>query len=316
MESSALVDPELLPLLEFLPAFSWSAETLDNARSILERMSEAVPLPDLPVEVSTRSVPRNGEEGEVTVFIFRPRGVRGLLPAMLDIHGGGYIAGSAKMNSVRNITLAHDLGCVVVSVDYRLAPEAPYPAALNDCYTALRWLNDNAASLCVDTARIAISGESAGGGLTAALGLLARDRGEIPLAAQILTYPMLDDRTASTVTHNIYTGEFVWDAASNRFGWECYLGSAPGGAVEGYSVPGRFEDLAGLPPTFIAIGQLDLFVGENIDYARRLIEVGVPTELHIYAGAFHGFDFAPNSSSAASYAAAVRAALTRAFKTA
>jgi acetyl esterase/lipase len=180
---------------------------------------------------------------------------------------------------------------LVVSVDYRLAPETPFPGALEDNYAALKWMNLNAASLGIDPKRIAIGGESAGGGHAAMLAIAAQDRGEYALAFQLLIYPMLDDRTGSTKPAPEHIGHFLWNSGSNRFGWESLLGMAPGSAnPPAGSVPARVKDLSGLPPTFIGVGALDLFVDEDVDYARRLIAAGVPTELLVVPGAYHGFN--------------------------
>jgi triacylglycerol lipase len=191
--------------------------------------------------------------------------------------------------------LAEALGCVIVSVDYRLAPETAFPGAIEDCYAGLTWTVAHAAELNIDTARLGVMGESAGGGLAAALALLARDRGEIALAFQVLTYPMLDDRTCTRAPHP-YAGEFLWTPRNNRYGWRALLGEEPGGPkVSPYAAPARADDLSGLPPTFLMTGALDLFVDENIDYARRLVAAGVPTEFHVYPGAFHAFDAWPGA---------------------
>src|SRR5262249_3838498 len=181
-------------------------------------------------------------------------------------------------------------GAVVVSVDYRLAPETPHPGPVEDCYAGLAWLHENAGALGVDRTRLAITGESAGGGLAAATGLLARDRKQIPIAFQHLVFPMLDDRTTTQDAPSPYIGEFVWTRAANLFGWTALLGRAPGGAdVSPYAAAARMEDVSNLPPTYLACGAIDLFLEENLDYARRLIRAGVPTEMHIYPGAPHGF---------------------------
>jgi acetyl esterase/lipase len=206
------------------------------------------------------------------------------------------------------------LGCVVVAPDYRLAPETIFPGAVEDCYAALKWLYANAAELGGDRDRIAIGGESAGGGLTAALALLARDRGEVPIIHQQLIYPMLDDRSPSS-THP-YTGEFGWTRERNRFGWAALLGHAPGGPdTSPYAAAARAETLAGLPPTFIGVGSLDLFLEENVAYAMRLTEAGVPVELHVYPGAFHGSDLVSAARLTQKHARdqveALRAAFTR-----
>jgi acetyl esterase/lipase len=186
-----------------------------------------------------------------------------------------------------------EIGCVVVSVDYRLAPDTPHPGPVEDCYAALRWFHANAAALGVDSGRIAIGGESAGGGLAAALALLARDRAEVPVVFQLLIYPMLDDRTVISPEPHPFAGEFIWTAQSNRFGWRALLGQEPGSpGVSPYAAAARAENLAGLPPAFVSVGALDLFLDENIAYAQRLLRAGVPSELHVYPGAYHGFDLA------------------------
>jgi acetyl esterase/lipase len=192
--------------------------------------------------------------------------------------------------------LARRLECAIVSVDYRLAPETRFAGSLEDNYAALRWLHANAAELGVDPTRIGVLGESAGGCHATLLAITARDRGEIRLALQMLIYPMLDDRTGSTRSVPAHIGRILWTAESNRFCWAAFLGCEPGGRnVPAGAVPARVENLAGLPPTFVGVGALDLFVREDIDYARRLINAGVPTELVVMPGAFHGFDAAESA---------------------
>lgn len=211
-------------------------------------------------------------------------------PALLWIHGGGMVIGHARMDARFCAHVARELGMIVASVEYRLAPEHPYPTPLEDCYTALSWL---AAQPDVDPARIAIGGASAGGGLAAGLALLARDRAEIRPAFQLLVYPMLDDRT--TVRTGIDESRLrVWSPANNRFGWQSYLGPhlTPGqpDGVPHPAAPARAEDLTGLPPAWIGVGTHDLFHDEDVAYAERLRQAGVPCDLHIVPGAYHGFD--------------------------
>jgi acetyl esterase/lipase len=248
------------------------------------------------VEPVAHTVP--GPEGapDVGVLVYRPEGASGPLPCIYHIHGGGYVAGTAAMMTVPLGQLIATLGgCVAVSVDYRLAPENPFPASIEDCYAGLAWTFAHAEELGIDPARIGVMGESAGGGLAAALALLARDRGEYKLAFQHLTYPMLDDRTCTAAEPHPFAGEYLWTAPNNLFGWASLLGEAPGGpGVSPYASPARAESLAGLPPTYIATGALDLFVEEDLEYARRLLRDGVPVELHVFPGAIHGFDMAPN----------------------
>ncbi|HTU04804.1 MAG TPA: alpha/beta hydrolase fold domain-containing protein [Trebonia sp.] len=230
---------------------------------------------------------RPGDPG-VPVRLHRERAVAEPRPCLISIHGGGYVIGSHLGDDGRFDRWAPALRCVGVSVGYRLAPETPFPGPLEDCYAALRWAHDNAADLGIDRGRIGIIGGSAGGGLAAALALLARDRAEIPVAFQALSYPMLDDRQS---TRSAQAGAPVWVAASNQFGWRSYLsGRVAGDDIPGYAVPARAEDLAGLPPALITVGDLDGLMDEDIDYARRLIMAGVPTDLHVFADGAHAFD--------------------------
>lgn len=203
-------------------------------------------------------------------------------PGLLWIHGGGYVIGSAAQDDPLCRRFARELGVTVVAVDYRLAPEYPYPIPLEDCYGALAWL---AALPSVDPARVAIGGASAGGGLAAALALLARDRGEIPVAAQLLVYPMIDDRSA-TAPGLDDPNHRLWTQKANVFGWNSYLGNAD----PNVAVPGRRDDLAGLPPAWVGVGTNDLFHDEDLAYAERLDAAGVPCETEVVPGAFHGFD--------------------------
>jgi acetyl esterase/lipase len=179
--------------------------------------------------------------------------------------------------------------CVGVSVEYRLAPETPYPGPLDDCYAGLRWTRDHAAELGVDPDRIGVAGVSAGGGLAAALVLLARDRGEVRVAFQLLECPMLDDR--QTTSSSRREGLPIWSRESNMFGWQSYLGDLYGGDVPAYAAPARATDLTGLPPALVIVGGADGFRDEDIEYALRLNQAGVPTELHVLPGAPHGVQF-------------------------
>ena len=209
------------------------------------------------------------------------------------------------------------LDCIIVTVDYRLAPETPFPGALEDNYAALKWLHANAADLGIDPMRIAIQGESAGGGHAAMLAIAARDRAEVPILFQCLTYPMFDDRTGSSRPVPGHVGTYCWTAKYNRMGWSALLGvSAGSDQVPSGAVPARAEDLSGLPATFIWVGAIDLFVDEDIDFARRLIACGVPTELVVVPGVYHGFDGAsPGATVTIDYKMAMLKALARAFGT-
>lgn len=214
------------------------------------------------------------------VRMFRPVGVTEPAPALLWIHGGGYVIGAARQDDALCHRFSTRLGVTVASVEYRLAPEHPYPAPLDDCYSALTWLTGLPS---VDSRRVAIGGASAGGGLAAALALLARDRAEIKPAFQLLVYPMLDDRSSATADNPNYR---MWNPRSNRFGWTAYLGDAD----PQVAVPARRTDLSGLPPAWIGVGTHDLFHDEDLAYAERLRAAGVPCDVDVVPGAFHGFD--------------------------
>jgi triacylglycerol lipase len=220
-----LIDPSLLPGLDYMPPLDLTQENLPAIRAGLDQMSAMAPEPaDGGVTWREDRLP----DGPL-VRIYTPDGATGPRPAILHVHGGGYVVGSVRTNHLANIELAAAAAAVIVSVDYRLAPETVAPGAVEDCYAALRWLHENAADLGVDPARIAIRGESAGGGLAAALALLARDRGGPAIAHQNLIYPMLDDRTCITRMPD-HLGAFVWTPQANSFGWRALLGQEPGGA--------------------------------------------------------------------------------------
>uniref|UniRef100_B0SW96 Alpha/beta hydrolase fold-3 domain protein n=1 Tax=Caulobacter sp. (strain K31) TaxID=366602 RepID=B0SW96_CAUSK len=262
--------------------------------------------------VTTRQIRGPLGADTLRVFLINAPGKAGR-PAILHIHGGGYILGSptTEIPNLQRIAAAQD--CVIVSVDYRLAPETRFPGALEDNYAALEWLHENAEALGVDRRRVIVMGESAGGGHAAALAIAARDRGQFKLAGQVLVYPMLDDRTGSVHQPPPDQGRYVWTPEQNRLGWGALLG-VPAGSPnppQG-SVPARVEDLSGLPPTFIAVGGLDLFLQEDIDYARRLLDSGVPTELLVVPGAYHAFPFiVPGAQVSRRFLASIDAAITR-----
>lgn len=315
MASKHLVDPELLGLIEQLPAFQFDPATLPQTRAMMEafRAASAPPTPD-GVEVSERTVPGPAGAPDVRVVISRPRERTAGAPGILHIHGGGYVMGTPGMGLATDAIYALELGATVVSIDYRLAPETPFPGPIEDCYAALRWLHAEADALGVDRARLVITGESAGGGLGAALALLTRDRGEVPVAFQHLIFPMLDDRTVVHPDPSPLFGEFVWNASANLFGWTSLLGGPPGGPdVSPYAAPARAQDLSGLPPTFMICGALDLFLEEDLEYARRLIRAGVPTEFHVYPGAPHAFMVVEDAQVTRAFARDSLAALKRAL---
>jgi acetyl esterase/lipase len=275
--------------------------------------AEVAPLADVPY--FQRHAPVGAGHPDVALYAINVRPGVKRSAAILHTHGGGQIAGTAKSEIRRLQLLAKRLDCVIVTVEYRLSPEATYEASIEDNYAGLRWLHTHAAELGVDVDRIALLGESAGGCHAAILANLATDRGEFPVAFQCLIYPMLDDRTGSTRQVPNFIGAYAWTPDWNRLGWECFLGMPAGaeGAPD-IAVPARRKDLRNLPPAFIAVGAIDLFVEENIEYASRLIKAGVATELLVVPGVFHGFDiFAPETATAQNFERAKISALRRAL---
>lgn len=315
MKTRHLVDPELLPMLELRTALVLTKKTLPAVRKEFVEMrrlmaSQVAPRED--VTVREEFVPGPKGAPKVRVLIYQPKNPSGPMAAYLHIHGGGYVVGEAEIGMPRNQLYAGELGCTVVSVDYRLSPETKFPGPVEDCYAALTWLHANAKKLGVDKNRIAIGGESAGGGLAAGLALLTRDRGKIKICHQQLIYPMIDDRSA--VKGHPVAGEFIWNRKANHFGWSAMLGHPPGRAkVSPYVAAARAKDVRGLPPTFISTGALDLFMEENLEYGRRLMRAGIPVEMHVYPGAIHGFDGVPTSRLARDHARDQLEALRRAL---
>ena len=318
-KSLHLLDATVAAAVDRLPMMPLTRETIVARRVAMSQlMKSAVQTqPDIP-EISTAeySVTDSADAPPVRIFVYRRSEISQPTPVLLWMHGGGYVGGSAEWDHHLVKTLAHAVGCCVVSIDYRLAPETPFPGAINDCYSVLQWTHKNAAQLAVDVERIGVAGISAGGGLAAALALLARDRREVNLAFQCLLQPMLDDRHASSAYRHPFAGEFVWTASHNHVAWLALLGIEPGDErVSHYAAPARAKSLQGLPPTFIAIGALDLFVEESIEYARRLIRDGVSTELHVHPGACHAFQFlAPATPLAKSHNDNMIAALRRGMR--
>ncbi len=290
------------------------ADDLPAARARMAALSAAVEHPPIPDGLTIEDHYAPGPVGapDVLVRTYRPAGAATVAPALYWVHGGGMIMGSIAMNDDMCAAVADQLKIVVASVEYRLAPEYPYPAPLEDCYAGLRWFAGAAGELGVDGSRIAIGGASAGGGLAAGLGLLARDRGEVAVAFQLLVYPMLDDRNVTPSSHAVVDPK-VWNRTANTVGWNAYLaGQAGADDVAPYAAPARATDLAGLPPTYINVGDLDLFVDEDIAYAQAMMRAGVAVELHVYPGAFHGSNnFVSRAVLSRRWTADERAALAR-----
>ncbi|MCA9965064.1 MAG: alpha/beta hydrolase [Anaerolineales bacterium] len=300
-----LTDPQLIEGLALFEQMVPGGITLDDipaTRQFLAGLNAAMAsqVPDIPgVATSDHYAPGSDGAPDVMVRVYQPETRPDTLPALLWIHGGGYVLGDVAGDDLKAKGLTLALNCVVASVEYRLAPEHPFPAPLEDCYAALKWLADNADQFGVNKARIAIGGASAGGGLAAGLGLLARDRAEVTVCYQLLIYPMIDDTNIAQAGPDVPDAP-LWTRASNLLGWRAYLNQEPGSeGVSPYAAPTRAEDVSGLPPTYIGVGTPDLFRDEDIAYAQRLMKAGVPTELHVYADGFHGFDgFAAGSDAA------------------
>jgi acetyl esterase/lipase len=309
------LDAEHIAALNAAPLEALDLSDIPTARV---RMAARLALPVVPmperVTLEDRDVP--GPEGapEIMVRLYRPASLPTNAPALYWIHGGGMVLGDVAMNDSYCATIADRLNVLVASVEYRLAPEHPFPAPLDDCYAGLVWFAAAADELGVDRSRIAIGGASAGGGLTAGLALMARDRGEIDVCFQLLVYPMIDDRNITPSSQAI-TEPWVWNRAANLAGWDAYLaGEAGTDGVSAYAAPARATDLAGLPPAYINVGTLDLFLDEDIVYARALAAASVPVELHIYPGAFHGSPArAPEAALSKRWVADELAALDRAL---
>ena len=316
-----ITDPQLAIGLAAFERVLPGGITLDDIPATRRAMDDlraamAARVADIPgVQTSDYHAPGPDGAPPVMVRLYQPEARQESCPALLWMHGGGYVLGSVQASEVQAKAMARALDCIVASVEYRLAPEHPFPAALDDCYAALIWLTRNAARFDMNPSRIAIGGASAGGGLAAALCLLARDRAEAEVCYQLLVYPMLDDSNVQQAGSGVPDTP-VWTRASNLVGWRSYLQKEPGSdGISAYAAPIRAQDLSGLPPTYIGVGTADLFRDEDIAYAQRLMKAGVPTELHVYADGFHGFDgFAAESDAAQRFTAEHTRLLYRALR--
>jgi acetyl esterase/lipase len=313
----AHLDEEHLAVYRSLPDDMWSGiRDVTTTRARFDAQMEAIGRPPLPagLEIDDRLAPGHDGAPDILVRLYRPADLPAPAATLYWIHGGGLVLGDVAMNDAACAGIANRLGILVASVEYRLAPEFPFPAPLEDCYTGLRWLARHADELGVDPARIAIAGGSAGGALAAGLALLARDRGEVAIAFQLLISPMLDDRNRATASPASEDPR-LWNRAANQVGWDFYLeGRAGADDVSPYAAPARATDLAGLPPAYINVGDLDLFLDEDVAYALALARARVPVELHVYPGAFHGSILhAPRAALSRRWLADERAALARAL---
>lgn len=315
MPLSKYIDPELASGLDAMQQLVGgndvtqdlgAARLAANARD--ENLLANLQLPDTISQSVETAVSADGHT--IDMRVMQPK-ADGKKPLFYWLHGGGYILGQAKQGDMFCARAAAQ-GCYAASVEYRLAPETPYPGPLEDCYEGLKHLIDNADALGIDETRVVIGGVSAGGGLCAGLALLIRDRGLCRPLGQLLIYPMIDDTNIAPASDTL-PDTLVWSRRYNQFGWQAYLGDLFGSdAVPIYAAPARAEDLSGLPPTYMPVGDLDLFLDENITYARKLTQAGVPTHFHIVPGAFHGFNgFVPEAAVSKAINAEIFAALAK-----
>ncbi|MER8009603.1 alpha/beta hydrolase [Streptomyces sp. NPDC094149] len=313
------IDSELAAALQAMPIGPngiFDLTDIPATRKAVRALAESIAatIPDEPtVTADEIQVPR-AEGPNVPVLLLRPQNAPEPLPVLVWFHGGGQVLGFAAQDAPWLKPLSAALGCAVAAVDYRLAPETSAPGAAEDGYTAYRWIIDNAADLGLDPTRIGLAGQSGGGGIAAATALLIRDRGAVTPLFQLLQYPMLDDRNTTDSSREI-TDIGIWDRATNILAWQAILGDRAGtNDVTPYAAAARASNLASLPPTFIGVGELDVFRDENLDYAARLRAHGVDVELHLYPGAYHAFDlFAPQSHLAESFRHTLHDYLVRHF---
>jgi acetyl esterase/lipase len=314
-------DPELVAALQtfpgsaFLDLIDWHdlPATREKTRQVLEKALAGIS-DSARVSKEDRRVP--GPEGapEVLVRIYRPVESTGKLPGLVWFHGGGLIMGNIEQDDLLLQRLVEEIGCAIVSVEYRLAPEHPFPAPVEDCYAALKWTADHSAELGIDLARIAVGGPSSGGGLAASVALLARDRGQVAVVFQLLIYPMIDDRNG-TPSSETFASAPIWSRLDNQQAWRAYLGHEAGGTpISPYAAPFRATDLTGLPPAYITAGSQEIFLDEDVEYGLRLARTGIPVELHIYPRAYHEwFRLSPTAAVSQQFFADLYQALKRAL---
>ncbi len=281
------IDSELLPVLEIFPALDVTRDNILRIRKIMAELSQ--PPKPAGVEEDKRTISTN--DGDLDIYVYR-KNDRADQPALIWIHGGGYVMGNA--DEYRASHIADHCNCTVFSVDYRVAPEYPFPAGPEDCYAALSWLMSGNSGYSVDLDRVAIGGASAGGGMAAGVALMNRDRENFPLRLQLLLYPMIDNLHATPSGQ--YENHPIWKQEASFNAWEMYLDGVPGEGASPYAAATRVTDLSGLPPAYLCVGTEDLFRDENIDYARRLIEANVPTEMSVFPGVYHAAEsFTPDA---------------------
>ncbi len=313
IDLASRLDAAHLSVLNALPADLLDLSDIPATRANFATLLEALPQPPMPSDVTIEDVHVPGADGDpdVMVRLYRPDGMERPGPALYWIHGGGMVLGSVAGSDYECAARASKLSCIVASVEYRLAPEHPYPAPMNDCYVGISWLAENAEELGIDPGRVVLGGASAGGGLAAGVALMARDRGGPDICYQLLVFPMLDHRN-TTASSQVITDPRVWNRDANVAGWAAYLGEVD--PVPIYASPSLAEDLAGLPPAYINVGEFDLFLDEDVAYAMALTRAGVATELHVYPGAFHGSNgLVSRSPLSVRWRADETAALTRAL---
>ncbi len=312
------LDRELRALIETLPPPPPPLTELAQIGVAREMMGRFIPVPTDEelrrggeYEVTTRSVPGPDGAPDVELIICIPTAGGAPAPVIYFVHAGGMIMGNAREPLPFVLAQASEIGAVVVSVEYRLAPETPHPGPVDDSYAGLAWVAEHIGEHGGDAGRIVVSGGSAGAGIAAALTLMARDRGHIALAGALLIAPMLDDRNDTPSAEQMATQPF-WNRASNELGWTALLGDARGtDAVSSYAAPARADDLSGLPPMYIDVGSVDTFRDEDIAFAQRVWLAGGDAELHVWPGAFHGFDAIAPGAAVSQAAVAARASWLR-----
>jgi acetyl esterase/lipase len=305
-------DPELAAVIPLLPKTDMS--DVEAARANLEQLLQGMPRPEPPAHVGweDRKIPGAAGAPDVGVRVYRPKKASTSRPGLLYLHGGGFCIGSVEMEHEGALRPCADFDAVVVSVEYRLAPEHPFPAGFDDCYAALVWMAGEAAALGIDTSRMAVMGGSAGGALAAAVALAARDRGGPELCFQVLNIPVTDDRL-ETPSMREFVDTPMWNRPAAALSWKYYLGDAPG-EVSPYAAPGRATDLRGLPPAYVSTMEFDPLRDEGIQYALRLLEAGVSVELHQFPGTFHGSAVIPTAAVSRRSTEEMMAALGRALR--